>query len=633
MERNIPPPTEFVKVQTAELAKQKTADVNFPNKRKNRGLWFAGILAVLLLAIASIAAYRIFLPNSSGVPFEKREIQRLTALGSVLDAVISADGKYLIYAQDEGELQSLWVKQIATGSSVQVVPSANVVYQGISVSSDGSWIYYNIWDRKSVGQIFRVPMLGGIPQKVVHDAMPNVEISPDGRQLAFIRSYDRERRQDLIALDVETIDRRQAVVSGERVLASSGWSGGIYAFTWSPDSQSLAVITNRANEKGESVNLLVELFVDGRAEKVIWEIPSRVKDINSGLIWKPDKSGILTTITEMQDPYSQIWQISYPDGEALRLTKDINSYGRLSTTADGKNLVSVQQEISAGLWVLNLDKTGQSEKITDGKIEGLDASWTADGRIIYTSAIGGNIDIWITDADGTNKKQLTSDAYVETSPCVTPDGKTIAYSSNRDNGYWNIWLMNMDGTNQRKLLQSGLQWDIRCSELTNSFFYRGIGKSSDSEDNQEGFWKVSTTDQEPTFVWSRSPFLPDLSPDEKILAYTIWNSDKRQLEQQIYSLETAKSEVVELPPSAVGEGGRKEPSIKWTADGRDISFLNEEKSIVNIWIKSLRDGKLKKVSNFNENKIYGYEFSRDGKKLLVLRGLVSRDALMIKENN
>lgn len=620
-----PPQTAFAKIQTDELASLNTLNLEPVTIRQNPRLKLLAGFGLLVFVVAlAITAYKFAWAGSSAISFEKKESQKITSLGKVLDAMISADGKYLAYVQDEGELQSLWVKQIATGSIVQVVAPTNVVYQGLTISADGNWIYYNIWDRKSVGQIFRVPILGGIPQKLVHDCMPGVDVSPDNRQLAFVRSYDKEKRQDLIVAEIEGASEKQ-IIRQEKPIISSSWGGGLHAFIWSPDGQSLGVIHSKNQPDNEMKTVLSEITIADQSEKIIWEVPSKVRNLNSGLTWKTDKSGILITIAEAQDMYTQIWEISYPDGKATQLTKDFNSYGRLSLTTDGKNLVSVQQDVSLGLWVLPLDSATAAQKITNGKIEGMNASWAPDGRVVYNSTVSGNIDIWIVSADGSNKKQLTSDQAIDTVPCVTFDGKNIAYASNKNNNNWNLWLMNTDGTNQRQLLPNGSQWEVYCSKLENSIFFYGV------IDGKGGLWKMPVTGGEPIFVWNKSTFRPNISPDEKQLAYSFWNEEKKQLDQEIYNLTTGKTENVELPDSAVGENG-KEPSLKWTADGRNISFLDEEKATVNVWTKSLTDNTLKKVSNFAENRVYGYDWSPDGKNLLVLRGSSSTDVILMKGN-
>ena len=47
---------------------------------------------------------------------------RLTSDGKASDAAISPDGKYVVYVNDDNGRQSLWVRQVATGSDVQIIP-------------------------------------------------------------------------------------------------------------------------------------------------------------------------------------------------------------------------------------------------------------------------------------------------------------------------------------------------------------------------------------------------------------------------------------------------------------------------------------------------------------------------------
>src|SRR5215471_8859156 len=71
-------------------------------------------------------------------------------------------------------------------------------------------------------------------------------------------------------------------------------------------------------------------------------------------------------------------------------------------------------------------------------------------KIVYTSETSGNSNIWITDADGTNRKQLTTDSHQNTSPVVTSDGLFVVFSSDRG-GTYHIWRMDVDGNNQKQL--------------------------------------------------------------------------------------------------------------------------------------------------------------------------------------
>jgi len=56
-------------------------------------------------------------------------------------------------------------------------------------------------------------------------------------------------------------------------------------------------------------------------------------------------------------------------------------------------------------------------------------------------------------ADGTSVRRLTTDAANDDSPAWSPDGKTIAFVSDRDGGKLEIFVMAADGSNQRSLTQ------------------------------------------------------------------------------------------------------------------------------------------------------------------------------------
>lgn len=87
-------------------------------------------------------------------------------------------------------------------------------------------------------------------------------------------------------------------------------------------------------------------------------------------------------------------------------------------------------------------------------------SWSPDGsKIVYTSSKTGNEEVWIMNADGSGKTQLTDlNASIAGRPRFSPSGDKIAfYSSYSKNGNdsLNIFIMNSNGTNVQKITQSG----------------------------------------------------------------------------------------------------------------------------------------------------------------------------------
>jgi hypothetical protein len=84
---------------------------------------------IVIAVIGALAVYRFKRAESTAIGLAQRaapknlQISRLTSNGKALQAAISPDGKLVVYELKDGNKQSLWIRQVATGSNVQIIAS------------------------------------------------------------------------------------------------------------------------------------------------------------------------------------------------------------------------------------------------------------------------------------------------------------------------------------------------------------------------------------------------------------------------------------------------------------------------------------------------------------------------------
>ena len=120
----------------------------------------------------------LFTLSRSGPPFQNFTIRR-SSTGKALEAAISPDGKYVLNVQDDNGLQSLWLRNVPTGSDTQIVPPASAVYNSLAFSPDGNYVYFR---KAGIGtqsewDLYRTPVLGGTPQMIVRDIDTEIAFS------------------------------------------------------------------------------------------------------------------------------------------------------------------------------------------------------------------------------------------------------------------------------------------------------------------------------------------------------------------------------------------------------------------------------------------------------------------------
>ncbi len=360
------------------------------------------------------------------------KVSRLPISVQTKDIVISPDGKYLAYTVDN---KSIRIMDRATSAETDIFSAGSI--WGLRFSPDSQFVYYSFHPSpKAEYTIMKLPIGGGTPVKIVDGPYDGLSFSPDGTMIAYTREDD----------DGQLIMLANPDGSNERKIARSDWDHMIEGSPiFAPDGKTLAC---NVRFMKEGYRKIVGYSVADGTPRVLSE-----KKWNDtwGVVWLPNGNLVVNARDGISDP-SQLWAIQ-PGGEPKAITSGLVSYRGLSATRSGDLLVTnqVTEGDDRDLWVLQgYDARTARRVTTSGEIRGRFAL-TPDGLIIYGSTVSGNPDIWVMNANGGGRRQLTNDPGIDAQPAVSPDGKYIAFTSNRVKGVRHIFLMDKDGGNLKQL--------------------------------------------------------------------------------------------------------------------------------------------------------------------------------------
>jgi Tol biopolymer transport system component/DNA-binding winged helix-turn-helix (wHTH) protein len=586
--------------------------------KRHQAATLLGLLMPVLLLAAAIT-YKYYQRNNNEpvvanppAPFQKMRITKLTANGKASRATLSPDGKYLAHVIEDGGLQSLWVRQVAATNNVQIVAPAAVEYRGVTFSHDGNHIYYVVYTKMTdPALLYEVPALGGTPRKLLEDVDSPVTLSPDGKRCAFIRGYPAARESALIVANLDG--------SGERRLATRK-RPDYFSFegpAWSPDGRVIACGSG-GYDTAESYMNVVAINTDDASVKEL--SPQRWTWVGQ-VAWLGDGSGLLAIAWHLDASVfaDQIWHLSYPSGAARRVTNDLNGYRDISVSADSRTLITIQNVRLSRIWIAPRGESECATQITSGfgdnYSEMFGMAWTPDGRILYASHASGNPDIWVMNADGSNQKQLTVDARTDFSPVASADGRYIVFVSNRNAGR-HLWRMNADGSNPVQLTNGAGEDSPSLSPDGRWVVYAAISAGRPT------LWRMPVEGGEPQPLTEEPSQRPVVSPDGKYIAC-------------IY-----QGKVAILP----FEGGQPlktfdtipliyPQSIRWMADSRAITYFVPQRGVTNIWSQPVDGQPPRRLTNFKEDLIYRFDWSKDGSTLACERGTEINDIILVSDFN
>lgn len=590
-----------------------------PPKKRNYFPLFAIVCAILL----AVGAWFV-LPKILGNPpkFQAVQVSRVTDSGRARLASVSPDGKLVAFVNSQEGQQSLSLRQIATGSSVEIVPPTNFGFYQPTFTPDGDYVFYVANDR-SIGTAYQVSALGGQSKKILTDIDSPVTFSPDGKRFAFIRHNPNEGGDTIFIVNAD------GTLLTPFIQTKDVGYDKFSDLAWSPDGRRFLVGAFKGTvESARKVQIaLIEI-----GDKNFSTIGETVWQKAGGFQWLADGESFVFVGMPNIGETMQIRQMSVHGEIIKQITNDTNDYVSLSISNDGGEMVTTKVETISSFWSFAPATKELKQVVNESKnllgYAGL--SQLSNGRILFSKMTDKEINIFSVNENGGDEKQLTRGSGFNMQPVTTPDGKYILFVSNR-NSSEGIWRMNADGTNPVQITSNdaGMDGQMQISPDGKTVFFN----RSRNDGGKSAIMQVSIDGGETTVVMNESEvgmMFPRLSRDGKKLAFHRFIYDSKS-----GAFDTAVR-IVGLTNNKVDEKANKieiglHPDFCWSPDGKSLTFINRN-GVDNIWNLSVETKKETPLTEFTSGNITNMAWSNDGKRVFIARSIVNSDLILIKDN-
>ena len=232
-------------------------------------------------------------------------------------------------------------------------------------------------------------------------------------------------------------------------------------------------------------------------------------------------------------------------------------------------------------------------------------------------------ELWTVSRDGHDRRRLTTGPDADMHPSTASTGKIVFARVDSVSNVWDIWETDGNGTGAKRLTSGpGNKLGPEISPDATWITYA----------TTDGPYKMALATGKITKLAAAGDY-PTISPDGKWIAF-------------VTSDDQTKKDVIEIVPS---DGGVprflpfiQEPQvpttanvgslpIRWTADGKAITYVRTKDGVSNIWAQPIDGTPARQLTNFTSMYIWRHAWSPDGKYLVMARGNFSRDAVMLTD--
>ncbi len=563
-----------------------------------------------LIAVASVVVVIIVLSQKRKVqPSGFVHFQQLTEQsGEELFPDISHDGNYIIYSKSAGGVMHIFLQRVGGTKAIDLTADSKYDNYQASYSPNGEMIAFR--SERDGGGIFVMGSTGESVHRLT-DFGYNPVWSPDGREVLFatesvLNPFNRSSVSQLWTVDIAT-GKTQKIYDGDAVQPS-----------WSPNGRWIAYWG----------------LPHGSGKRVIYIIPStggKPTTVTSGRsvdwcpTWSPDDKYLY--FSSSRGGSMNMWRVRIDEASG----KNLSGFEPVTTpfpfcemakfSDDGSNIVYVSAEARENIYKLNFDPV--SEKVLGSPVAVTEGTkqfgWlhvSPDNKWIATASVGQQEAIYIMRTDGSGIVKLTNDSHKNRGPVWSPDGKSLAFYSDRS-GKYEIWEIGIDGSNLRELSITDGQANVPM------WFPGGHKIAFDYQNGQEDLVGIFDIDSATTDKIEYSPRLEEngvgfyansISADGKYLAgmgeYIVSGANTGMY---IYSL--ADKSYRKLSAAGINP--------VWVNDSKRILYFDNGE----LYVMDIKSDRSRLVYNLNEQLIPGdnmYALSPDNKSIYYIK--VEKDA-------
>ena len=596
--------------------------------RKN--LWKLVALATLVTLVLGFGMYRLA-KNVESEPFQNFTITQITNTGKASAAAISPDGKYISNIQEVNGAQSIWLRNIATGSDTQVIPPSSERYQDLAFSPDGNYLYFLKTVSPAVRNMYRVPVLGGMPQLLVQDVDTAPAFSTDAGRIAYVRGNNPEiGKFRLMSANPDGSD--ESVMDIEKI-ENVGNNGFPIFIAWSNDGRKIAYgYGTYAAQPG-----FIKAFdLQRKRQTLLARFP---KNLLFDMNWlSEDRLLVLYSQTGLNSPRRQVGVVSIAGGKLQPVTRDTNGYSTLTLSADKKTAATVQVKTSRTLELIaSPSSKGRSPTFQDAQMEPVNAfDWTSDGNLIVS--------------DGSRLMHMGMERERQVMPISDP-GAAILSLASCTNGYilvnWTfhsgteggtIWRLNSDGSNPKQITHGTQDASPACTADNKWVYY---------VDSLHTVMRVPLEGGQPEVVaGSKVPNLIEFigginfSPEGgrltmQALVYDSIDQNRTESKLAIVDLNARGDPMPNLldPDPRINSYSLYTGGPKFSPDGKALVYIIRDKGVENLWMQPWGVAPGRQITNFSSQRITDFRWSPDRKTLAVTREQNTSDVVLLRENS